>query len=155
GVTVTWAPSDSVDSFSSWTRDVGSLTSSVHADDFNDVGPDAWRPTGRPRVDMFPTTTSRMLRFNRIEGAFTGVAPTIDFRSAAPGLSASAFAGWAWTEQTARGGANVSYRGSKTMIGLRAQRALTSTNDFAPPYGDDIGLPALFGSIDNYDYVDR
>ena len=154
-MSVTWAPRDSVDGYAAWDRDIGSLTNSVHADDFNDVAPDAWRATGRPRVDVFPTTVSRMLRFNRVEGAFTGVAPTIDFRSAAPGLSASAFAGWAWAEQTARGGGYVSYRRPTFIVGARAERSLASTNDFAPPLSDDPGFGALLGSIDNSDYVDR
>jgi hypothetical protein len=154
-VSVTWAPSDSIDSYTSWARDVGALTGSVHASDFDDVAPDAWRATGRPRLDVFPTTVSRMLRFNRVEGPFTGIAPTIEFRSAAPGLSASAFAGWAWAEETARGGGYISWRGSDYIVGARAERALASTNDFVPPLSDDAGFGALFGSIDNFDYVDR
>jgi hypothetical protein len=154
-MSVTWAPRDSVDGYTSWDRDIGSLTSTVHADDFDDVAPEAWRATGKPRVEVFPATVSRMLRFNRVEGAFTGVAPTIDFRSAAPGLSASAFTGWAWAEQTARGGGYVSYRRPAFILGARAERSLASTNDFAPPLSDDPGFGALLGSIDNSDYVDR
>jgi hypothetical protein len=154
-VSVTWAPRDSVDGYVSWGRDIGSLTSSVHANDFDDIAPDAWRATGKPRVDLFPTSVSRMLRFNRVEGAFTGVAPMIDFRSAAPGFTASAFAGWAWAEQTARGGGYVSYRRPAIILGARAERSLASTNDFVPPLSDDPGFGALFGSIDNADYVDR
>jgi hypothetical protein len=154
-VSVTWAPSDSVDAFSAWGRDIGSLTSSVSSSDFDDVAPDAWRATGPPRLNLFPTTLSRMLRFNRIEGPFTGVAPSIDFRSAAPGVTASVFGGWAWSEQTARGGGFVSYKRSSAIAAIRAERALASTNDFEPPFSDDPGLAALFGSIDDYDYVDR
>jgi hypothetical protein len=154
-VGVTWAPSDSIDAFTAWERGLGLLTSSVEASDFDDVAPEAWRKTGPPRLDVFPATMSRMLRFNRIEGAFTGIAPSIDFRSAAPGLVASAFGGWAWAEQTARGGGVISYRRSKTRTAVRAERALASTNDFEPPFSDDAGLGAFLGSIDDYDYVDR
>jgi hypothetical protein len=154
-VKVTWAPSDSVDGFAGWDREIGSLTGSVHASDFDDVAPQAWRTTGRPRLDFFPTTVSRMVRFNRVEGLFTGLAPSIDFRSAAPGLTASAFGGWAWSEQTARGGGFVTYRRSNTITAIRAERALASTNDFTPPLADDPGFGALLGSLDNYDYVDR
>jgi len=148
-VSLSWAPSDSVDAFSAWARNIGSLTESVHANDFDDVAPDAWRATGRPRVNVFPTTLSRMMRFNRIEGPFTGIAPSIDFRSAAPGLTASAFGGWAWAEHTARGGGFVSFKRSNTIGALRAERALASTNDFEPPLSDDPGLGALLGSIDD------
>jgi len=152
---VTWAPSDSVDAFAGWDRSLGTLTGSVRASDFDDVAPAAWKTTGPPRLNLFPTTIGRMLRFNRIEGLFTGIAPSLDFRSAAPGLTASAFGGWAWSEQTARGGASLSYRASQLIASARAERALASTNDFAPPLSDDPGFGALFGSVDNYDYVDR
>ena len=154
-ISVTWAPSDSVDAFSGWGGSIGSLTESVHANDFDDVAPDAWRATGSPRVDVFPTTLSRMLRFNRVEGPFVGIAPSIDFRSAAPGLTVSAFGGWAWAEHTARGGGFLSYKRSNGIAAIRAERALASTNDFEPPLADDPGLGALLGSIDDYDYVDR
>ena len=154
-VSVTWAPSDSVDAFSAWTRDIGSLTAAVHSSDFDDVAPDAWRATGRPRMNLFPTTLSRMLRFNRVEGPFTGIAPSVDFRSVAPGLTASAFGGWAWAEHTARGGGFLSYKRSNSIAAIRAERGLSSTNDFEPPLSDDPGLGALLGSVDDYDYVDR
>jgi hypothetical protein len=154
-VAVTWAPSDSVNAFREWRRELGALSNSVHADDFDDIAPDAWRTTGRPRIELFPSTMSRVLRFNRVEGLFTGVAPSINFRSVVPGLSAGAFGGWAWSERTARGGAFVSLRRANAIYGARAERSLVSTNDFAPPFADDPGLGALFGSLDNFDYVDR
>jgi hypothetical protein len=154
-VTVTWAAGDSTTAFSDWHHDVGALTGSVHADDFDDVAPNAWRTDGPPRLDLFSSTTSRMVRFNRIEGLYTGLAPSINFRSVAPGLSAGAFGGWAWEERTARGGAFASYRKSQVILGVRAERSLASTNDFTPPFADDPGWGALLGSVDNYDYVDR
>jgi hypothetical protein len=154
-VTVTWAPSDSVNAFREWQHSIGSLSSSVHADDFDDVAPDAWRTNGPPRIDFFPSSMSRILRFNRVEGLFTGVAPSVNFRALVPGLSAGVFGGWAWSEQTARGGGFVAYRRANTIYGVRAERMLASTNDFSPPLADDPGFNALVGSIDNYDYVDR
>jgi hypothetical protein len=154
-VVVTWAPSDSVNAFREWRRELGGLSNSVHADDFDDIAPDAWRATGSPRIELFPSTMSRVLRFNRVEGLFTGVAPSINFRSVVPGLSAGAFGGWAWSERTARGGAFVSLHRANAIYGARAERSLASTNDFAPPFADDPGLGALFSSLDNFDYVDR
>ncbi len=154
-IAVSWAPSDSVDGFAEWRRGLGSLSGSVHADDFDDIAPDAWRTTGSPRLDLFPSTLSRILRFNRIEGAFTGVAPALNFRSLIPGLTVGGSAGWAWSEQTFRGGGFASYRTARQMYGVRVERALISTNDFAPPLTDDPGFSALLGSIDDYDYVDR
>jgi hypothetical protein len=54
-----------------------------------------------------------------------------------------------------RGGAFVSYKRAQWLWGVRAERALASTNDFTLPLDDDPGFAALIGSIDNYDYVDR
>ena len=154
-VTVTWAPSDSVNAFREWQHNIGSLSNSVHADDFDDVAPDAWRANGPPRIDFFPSNMSRILRFNRVEGLFTGVAPSVNFRALVPGLSAGVFGGWAWSEKTTRGGGFVTYRRANTIYNVRAERMLASTNDFSPPLADDPGFNALLGSIDNYDYVDR
>lgn len=154
-VFVTWAKGDSVSRYDHWQHDVGTQSSSVHSDDFEDMAPDVWRGDGPPRLNLFPNATSRMLRFNRVEGLFTGLAPSVDLRSATPGLSAGVYGGYAWTEQTARGGAFASYRRASWTLGVRGERALASTNDFALPLDDDPGYAALLGSIDNYDYVDR
>ena len=154
-VRLSWAPGDSVNAYRDWQHEIGAQSGSVHADDFDDVGPDVWRPSGPPRLNMFPNTTSRILRFNRVEGLFTGVAPSIDFRNVAPGVSAGINAGWAWTERTARGGVFASFRQAGTTVAARAERELASTNDFAPPLSEDPGVGALLTSTDDYDYVDR
>jgi hypothetical protein len=155
GVRVSWASSDSVNSYKQWQHGIGTQSGSVHSDDFDDLAPDIWRANGPPRVNLFPNTTSRIFRFNRVEGLYTGVAPSVDFRNVAPGLSAGVIAGWAWTEQTARGGAYVTYQRDKTTYAVRADRTLVTTNDFTTVLDDDPGIGALLGSVDNYDYVDR
>jgi hypothetical protein len=104
---------------------------------------------------MFPNSMGRMFRFNRVEGLFTGLAPSVDFRNVAPGLSTGAHGGWAWTEKTIRGGAFVSYRRGLSTLGIRAERTLASTNDFQLPLSEDPGIGALLSSIDNNDYLDR
>ncbi len=97
-----------------------------------------------------------MLRFNRVEGLYTGVESDVNFRDLAPGLTARAFGGWAWTEHTVRGGASIAQQSGEWTTGFRAERALVSTNDFplALENGDG-GLSALLSSIDDNDYVDR
>ena len=154
-MTVSWAPRDSVSAFADWERGLGTQSGSVHSDDFQDMAPDEWRPIGPPRINPFPTELGRMLRFNRVEGAFTGAAPSIDFRSVVPGLSVGANLGWAWTEKTARGGAYVKYQRGASILGARVERSLANTNDFGLPLNNDLGFAALLGSVDNYDYVDR
>jgi hypothetical protein len=154
-VSITWASSDSVDRFADWKHEIGVESGAVHSDDFDDLAPDRWRTTGPPRFDVFPKTLGRVARFNRVEGAYLGVSPSVDFRSLVPGLQVGAFGGWAFTEKTVRGGAFVDYRRGENRFGARAERALASTNDFVIPLSEDPGIGALLGSIDNNDYVDR
>jgi hypothetical protein len=154
-VMVTWASGDSISKFGDWQQPIGEESGAVHSDDFADLAPDAWRQRGPPRVNLFPNSTSRIFRFNRVEGVYLGLAPTVDFRSVVPGLSVGAYGGWAFSEQTARGGAFIDYHAAHSIYGIRAERALVSTNDFTIPLTDDPGFGALIGSIDDYDYVDR
>lgn len=154
-VTVAWAPTDSVSRYSSWRADLGVQSAAIHSDDFDDLAPAKWRATGPPRFTLFPNNTAKIFRFNRVEGAFVGLAPTVDFRSFAPGLTAGAFGGWAFSEKTVRGGGFVEYRVAANRFGLRGERALASTNDFTLPLGEDPGISALLASIDDNDYVDR
>ena len=154
-VVVSWAEGDSASRFTDWNRELGVQSGNVHSDDFADMAPEAWRTDGPPRFELFSTRASKYIRFNRVEGLFIGLEPTVDFRSAAPGLSAGVSAGWAFSEQTARGGARLSLRRGKALGSLRAERTLESTNDFTLPLSDDPGFGAAISSLDNYDYVDR
>ncbi|HEU4746915.1 MAG TPA: hypothetical protein VFS56_00330, partial [Gemmatimonadaceae bacterium] len=154
--TTTWAPSDSVSRFGDWMASLGTATTNVDANDFEDVAPDAWRPTGRPRLDLAPTRTDNIFRYNRVEGLFTGLELNLRMRDAAPGLTFGGSTGWAWTEETVRGGAHINYRRDPWTTGIRGERRLSNTNDFIPPLNpENGGLAAMFGSIDDFDYVDR
>ena len=86
----TWAPSDSVSRFNDWTDALGSATFDVNSNDFDDVAPDIWRQTGKPRLDIAPTKTDNIFRYNRVEGLFTGVEANLRMRSAVPGLTMAA-----------------------------------------------------------------
>jgi hypothetical protein len=154
-IAITWAKSDSVDRFDEWRNGIGAQTASVHADDFDDLAPDRWRTTGPPRLDLFPKNFDRVARYNRVEGAFIGISPSIDFRSALPGLEIGGHAGWAFTEKTARGGGFVTYRRGLNQYGAHVERALASTNDFVLPFSQDPGAGALLASVDDDDYLDR
>lgn len=152
----TWAPSDSVSRFRNWTAALGSATFDVNANDFEDVAPDVWKQTGPPRLDIAPTKTDNFFRYNRVEGLYTGLEANLRMRSAAPGLSFGGSVGWAWTERTLRGGAHIALRRDPWRTGIRAERQLANTNDFTPPLNPESGgLAAMFGSVDDFDYVDR
>lgn len=153
---VTWAPHDSLDRFDHWVSGLGAATARVNAGDFNGLAPDAWRRGGAPRLQLVPNHPYKVLRYDRVEGAFTGWGGTLRMRDAAPGLTANAFGGWAWTERTLRGGASVTLNRPPWITSIRAERSLASTNDFASPLSPGAGdLTALLESVDNYDYVDR
>ena len=151
-----WATSDSVGHFGDWRAPIGEVTSSVSADDFDDVGPDAWKVVGAPRLDFVPANTDNLVRFDRVQGLYTGFETTLQMRSAFPGLSVGALGGYAWSERTLRGGAHASLRRESWTFGARAERTLPSTNDFIRPFDPQSGgLAAAIGSIDDFDYVDR
>lgn len=153
---LSFAPSDSVSRYREWVEALGAATSKASASDFDDLAPDSWRSKGPPRFDLAPTKLEEVFRFNRIEGAYTGIAMGERFRDAVPGLTAHAYGGWAWTEHTARGGASVSKRSGLWTAVTRIDRALASTNDFTPPLeSGGEGFGALFAGIDDQDYVDR
>jgi hypothetical protein len=154
--TTTWASSDSVSRFGDWDASLGVATTDVNANDFEDVAPDAWKPTGPPRLDIAPTKTENVFRYNRVEGLFTGLEANVRMRNAAPGLTTGGSVGYAWTEKTVRGEAHISLRRDPWTTGLRAERLLANTNDFTPPLNpENGGLAAMFGSVDDFDYVDR
>jgi hypothetical protein len=77
-------------------------------------------------------------------------------RSAIPGLAVGAIAGWAWSEQTFRGGVHASLRREPWVYGVRAERMLPTTNDFIRPLEPESGgLAAFLSSLDDFDYLDR
>jgi len=151
---LTFAPADSIDKYDAWARDVGQLSAAVHADDFADVAPSEWRATGRPVVGLRYEAASDLFRYNRVEGAYTGVGVEARLRDAAPGLVVRSTLGWAWTERTARGRVMVERQAGRWWPFVRAGRSLDITNDFREPYDSGSTLGALL-SVDDYDYVDR
>jgi hypothetical protein len=157
GVTVrrlTFAPADSIDGFGNWSQSLGELSANAHADDFADIAPDPWRPTGRPLVRLSYQSASDLFHYDRIEGAYTGIAGEAKLRDAGPGIVAHANAGWAWAEQTVRGRISIERQIGALGPSLRAGRSLDITNDFREPFDSGSTVGALF-SVDDYDYVDR
>ncbi len=153
---LSWAPSDSIDRYRDWDASLGDATASVHADDFSEFAPDRWQTSGPPRLDWGPTALGNVVRFDRVEGLFTGVEAKLQLRSMAPGVTLGAHGGVAWSERTLRGGASGTVRREALTFGLRAERQLATTNDFMRPSEPRSGgLLALLGSVDDFDYVDR
>lgn len=152
---LTFASRDSVSRYGGWQENLGAASGRVGSDDFVDLAPDVWRPTGRPRVDYWPRRLEDVFRYNRVEGLFTGVASSIRFRDVFPGLSARAHVGAAWEEQTVRGAASATLARGNWIHGARAERTLASTNDFLTSLDNGLSIGPLLSGVDDNDYVDR
>jgi len=152
---LTFASASRQQRFRDWQSPLGSASTDAYFAEFDDLAPEAWRTVGNAKVRLSPRSLGEVLRFNRIEGLFTGIALSHDFRDAAPGLSVRGSAGYAWAEEVARGMLGVQRTLGRTTTGIRAERALVHTNDFQPPLSYGASLSALFGSVDDYDYLDR
>lgn len=151
---LSFAPPDSMNRFSEWRSEIGTLSSTVAATDFDDVAPDLWRATGPPRTSVRPERVDDVVHVNRIEGVWTGFGITRRFRAQAPGLTMRAVAGYAWSERTARGRAIVEVNRARMRYALRVGRSLDITNDFRAAFDSGNSTSAFFG-LDDYDYVDR
>ena len=144
--------------FRDWQREHRSAERSVHADDFDDIAPDAWRTDWSAAIrSLSERRRVESLRFNRVEGLFTGVAPSIDFRSRRSGAERGRVRRLGVVANKRRAAArSSSYRRGEHDLrrcepSARSRRRTTS----CLPFGDDPGIGALLGSVDNYDYVDR
>jgi hypothetical protein len=150
-----YAPRDSVDGYNRWQNALGALTAGMRADDFDDIGPDKWRPTGAPRLDITTPRGADVLHFNRVEGLFIGAGVRVALRDLAPGVTLRALAGYAWSERTVRGRLAVERRRGPWTLELRGGRSLDHTNDFLMPLDSGPSVFGVFGSRDPYDYVNR
>jgi hypothetical protein len=147
---------DSTSATSGWKFDLGTQTADASARDFDDVAPPEFRADGSPQWRWQARGLTDLLRVNRVEGLFVGLAGLLEFRHAAPGVAIRMFGGWATSAGTAKGGLEASRVRGPVVLSLRAERQLASTNDFSQALGGGGGnvIGALFGREDN-DWVDR
>ncbi len=148
------ATRDSLAAFRAWRDEIGTATQATSTEDFMDVAPARWRADGLPQVALRAERLSDLVRFNRIEGLFTGLGVVTRMRDAAPGLTLRAVAGYAWNERTVRARSSAVLDHGAWTYALRAGRSLDITNDFRNPLDSGSTLGALLGT-DDYDYVDR
>jgi hypothetical protein len=153
---LTFASGAAQQRFKDWQNPIGAASSDVYYGQFNDLEPKEWRTIEETRGLRFrPRSVAEVFRFNRIEGVFTGVAGEKELGDSARELVAHGALGWAWSEQVARGDLDVERRTQRTTTGIRVERALANTNDFQLPFSWGSTLSALFGSRDDFDYLDR
>ena len=153
---LTFASASSQDRYKGWEKPIGAASSDVYYGQFDDLAPEEWRTVGDTRAfRLRPRALGEVIRFNRIEGLFTGLAVEREFGKSQGATVVHGSAGWAWAEQTARGMLGVERRRGRTTTGLRAEKSLANTNDFQLPFSWGATLSAVLGSIDDFDYLDR
>jgi hypothetical protein len=145
---------DSLRAFRGWRAELGATTAERNMDDFDDVAPESLRSTGPPRLRVGTGSFSDALRFDRVEGMFTGLGIRLDLRDAAPGGFIGFNGGYAWAESTSRGKVEAGIRRPGWEVGVAAERRLASTNDFPRAFGAGPSILGLLG-LDDFDYVDR
>lgn len=151
---LTFASAASQQRFHDWQSPLGSASTDAYFAEFDDLAPESWRTEGGSGFRLTPRTLGEVFRFNRIEGAFTGLSLSHQF-GGADGVLARTSLGYAWAEKVPRGMFGAQRTLGRTTAGIRVERALAHTNDFQPPLSYGSTLTALFGSQDDYDYLDR
>ena len=152
---LTFASGDSASRYLDWQENLGTASGRVSGGDFDDLAPEVWRTTGRPVVRFWPRHLEEVARYNRVEGMYTGIAGSVQFRDAAPGLSMRGSLGMGWTSHSVRGGVSATLARGRWIHGARAERTLASTNDFLLSLESGLSLGPLFGGNDDSDYLDR
>jgi hypothetical protein len=153
GYGFTSAPHDSLRGFRRWQLPAGEASTSVAGADFIRYYPGRLLSTGKPIALLQGIRKGEFVRYNRIEGAFTGLAGTLRLRDAAPGLFLHGTGGYAWKEKTVRGGGDVGWESRGWTVSAGVARSLEVTNKFRNQF-DNPMLAALAGR-DNWDYVER
>jgi len=151
---VSHAPRDSARAYHEWTTGPTRMPSSVRVADLADVGPPKFGPEGSPVPLLRSPTSTDFIRYDRVEGLFTGLAVTLRLRDAFPGLSFRANGGYAWSEHAWRGGVVSTLARGPWTAEARAQAILAYITKFADPLTFGPGIGAILVN-DTYDYVDR
>ena len=151
---VSHAPRDSARAYHEWTTGPTRMPSSVRIADLADVGPPKFGPEGSPVPLLRSPTSTDFIRYDRVEGLFTGLAVTLRLRDAFPGLSFRANGGYAWSEHAWRGGVVSTLARGPWTAEARAQAILAYITKFADPLTFGPGIGAILVN-DTYDYVDR
>ena len=153
GYVITRAPSDSLRRYRGWFRPAGRATESVSDKDFIRFRSDKLRATGSPIVMIAGFHRGDFIRFNRVEGLFTGLSLMARLRDKAPGVYLRGTGGYAWSEKTGRGALGIGRDARRWSMEATVARSLDVSNEFRNQF-DNPALSALVGR-DSWDYVDH
>ena len=141
-------------SFGDWRLPIGELNAQASARDFDAYAPPGVAPDEGPRLTLGARHLSHFLRLNPVEGLFTGAGLTLELGGASPGLRLRGHAGWAWDEETVRGGAEIEQRAGEWSVSARAERQLVHTHDFLYTIESEPDVTPLIGA-ESFTYLDR
>ena len=150
----TQATRDSLGRFRDWEDAATDWPSRYLINDRLDVGPPKARPTGKPVFFFRAPNTYEFFRFNRVEGIYTGVAGTVFFRDAVPGLALRGGVGYGWWDQQLKGGLVATLDRGRWFTELTARRELAIVTKFRDPLDYSMGTRPIFAQ-DLYDYANR
>jgi hypothetical protein len=151
---ISHAPRDSARAYRDWTSSPTYWPRRELMSDLADVGPVRFAPDGPPVLFGRGSTSTDFIRFDRVEGLFTGAVGTLRLRNALPGAWIRANAGYGWWDHEWRAGVVGAWTRRQLVVQARAQAILDYTNKFADPQTFGPGIGAVLVS-DNYDYVLR
>jgi hypothetical protein len=142
-------------SYGDWRLPIGELNAQATARDFDAYAPASLAESrGGPRLGLGARHFSHFVRVNPVEGVYTGLGLTLALGEAAPGLRVRGHAGWAWDEETVRGGAEVEQRTGEWSFSGRAERQLVHTHDFLYTIESEPDVAPLIGA-ESFSYLDR
>lgn len=143
-------------SYPAWRWKLGEGTADLRVDDFGDVEQLRIEARGPgPTVEFYARRFDDLFRFNKVEGAFTGVGFRARAANRKDGLAIGGTLGRAWSEEAIRGGGFAEWNAPRWRLSAIGERSLETANRFADsPRRGDWGA-ALIGSSDDFDYLDR
>ncbi|MFQ5536279.1 MAG: hypothetical protein ACE5GJ_02390 [Gemmatimonadota bacterium] len=145
---------DSLSAYRAWRRDLGAMTVESGSHHSEELASATTGVGGSPKVTFDAGGVSDVLRFNRVEGLFTGFGMRMVWGNSVPGVFVEGHGGYAWAESTVRGVITGGVEASEWDVWVAAGRRLASTNDFPRVFA---ARPTVLGVLgrDNFDYVDR
>lgn len=139
----------------SWRSELGDATAERDANDFDDLRWQGNEDSGEAsRFRLSVPSLSHALRFDRVEGLFTGAGLTTRRSQAGGGRLVALYAGYGWAEHALRGGVEARVLHPNWSIRAEAARNLESTNDFPRVFAARPNILGVLGT-DDFDYVDR
>jgi hypothetical protein len=137
--------------YDGWRHPIGTISDGLTAYDFETYAPNAIRPSHGSYLGFSVRDVSNVLRINPIEGVFTGggVIYHLDGNN-----TVRAHAGYAWSEETVRGGAEYSHRVGRWDFRARAERVLAFNDDFTSALNRTPGVVPVLAS-GNHRFIDR